>query len=92
MTGTVKWPRFLLITIPLSLVVLVLYGAWTATPIVKALAVGYPGRPQAEMQPLLPFLAVVSITQLVGFCYLYLRVYPHRTLANAVWWGVWAGS
>jgi hypothetical protein len=29
--------------------------------------------------------------QLVGFCYLYLRVYPQRSLANAVWWGVWGG-
>ena len=40
---------------------------------------------------LVPFLAVVSITQLVVFCYLYMRVYPHRSLGNALWWGAWGG-
>jgi hypothetical protein len=91
MTGTVKWPRFLLITVPLSVVMLVLYGAWTSSAIVKGLSVGYPARPAEEVPPLVPFLAIVSIAQLVGFCYLYLRVYPQRSLGNAVWWGAWGG-
>ena len=39
----------------------------------------------------MPFLAVVSLIQLVVFCYLYMRVYPQRSLANAIWWGAWGG-
>ncbi len=92
MTVTISWPRFLIVTIVGAIIMLALYGLWTGSVVSGMnLAPGLPSRPQAEMQPLLPFLSVVSITQLVVFCYLYLRVYPQRSLGKALWWGAWGG-
>ncbi|HLG86052.1 MAG TPA: hypothetical protein VKZ79_02535 [Alphaproteobacteria bacterium] len=88
---TIAWPRFLVVSVLGSIVMLGLYMLWQTTPIVSDLAAGYPARPVEEQKPLLPFLLVVSIIQLVVFCYLYLRVYPQRSLANAIWWGAWGG-
>ena len=64
---------------------------WQTTDVVASLSAGYPARPAEQVKPLVPFLFVVSLIQLVVFCFLYLRVYPKRSLANAVWWGVWGG-
>jgi hypothetical protein len=88
---TIAWPRFLIVSILGAIVMLALYMLWQTTPIVRDLAAGYPARPVEEQKPLLPFLLAVSIIQLVVFCYLYLRVYPQRSLANAIWWGAWGG-
>ncbi len=91
MTITIQWPRFLLTAIGGSALMLVLYMLWQTTPIVAAISAGYPARPVEQVTPLAPFLFAVSLIQLVVFCYLYLRVYPQRSLANAVWWGAWGG-
>ncbi len=88
---TVQWTRFLIASVVGTILMLALYMAWQMTPFVAAMSVGYPARPPDEAKPLVPFLVAVSIIQLVVFCYLYLRVYPQRTLANAVWWGAWGG-
>jgi hypothetical protein len=84
-------PRFLAVSIVGAILMLVLYMLWGQSSIVAALSAGYPSRPPEEVKPLVPFLFAVSLTQLVVFCYLYLRVYPQRSLANAVWWGAWGG-
>jgi hypothetical protein len=90
-TITVQWGRFLVASVAGSILVLALYMIWQMTPFVAAMSVGYPARPPAEAKPLVPFLFAASLIQLVVFCYLYLRVYPRRGLANAIWWGAWAG-
>jgi len=92
MTITVHWPRFLAVSIVGAILMLVLYGLWTGQVVAGMnLAPGLPSRPPEEVKPLLPFLSAVSITQLVVFAYLYLRIYPQRTLSNAIWWAVWGG-
>ncbi len=90
MSITISWPKFLLVSIVGAVIVLVLYSQF---PVLfpPDPSEGYPARPAAEIKPLLPFLAIVSIVQLVVFCFLFLRAYPQRSLANAVWWGIWGG-
>ena len=90
MTTTIQWPRFLIVSIAVSIVVLVLYGL-LQTQVPASFMEGYPSRPADEMKQLYPFLAVVSIVQLVVFCFLYMRIYPQRSVANALWWGAWGG-
>ena len=90
MNITIKWPRFLVVSIVGSVLMLVLYMLWGQT-IGMDMTPGYPSRSPDEVKPLVPFLAVVSITQLVVLCYLYLRVYPQRSLGNALWFGAWCG-
>jgi hypothetical protein len=92
MTITVHWPRFLIVSIVGAILMLVLYGLWTGQVVAGMnLSPGLASRPPEEVKPLVPFLSVVSIIQLVVFAYLYLRIYPQRTLSNAVWWAVWGG-
>jgi hypothetical protein len=89
---TMRWPRFLAVSIVGSALMLVLYGLWTGQVVAEMdLSPGLPSRPPEEVKPLVPFLSVVSITQLVVFAYLYMRIYPQRSLGNAVWWAVWGG-
>ncbi len=90
MNITIQWPRFLAVSVVGSVLVLALYMLWQ-TQVPAELMAGYPSRPPEEAKPLMPFLAVVSLIQLVVFCYLYMRVYPQRSLASAVWFGAWAG-
>jgi len=92
MKTTIHWPRFFIVSILSAVVMLVLYGLWTGNVVAGMnLSPGLPSRPPEEVKPLVPFLAVVSITQLVVFAFLYLRIYPQRSLANALWWGLWGG-
>jgi len=92
MTTTIHWPRFLIVSIVGAILMLVLYGLWTGDVVAGMnLAPDLPSRPPEQVKPLLPFLSVVSITQLVVFCFLYMRIYPQRTLGNALWWGAWGG-
>lgn len=92
MHTTIRWPRFLIVSVVGSIVMLVLYMLWQMTPFVAdSISPGYPARPPEEAKPLVPFLSAVSLIQLVVFCYLYMRVYPRRSLTNAVWFGAWAG-
>lgn len=90
MNITIQWPRFLVASIVGSILVLVLYMLWQMHVVVD-MSAGYPSRPPEEVKPLIPFLFAVSLVQLVVFCFLYLRIYPQRSLANAVWWGAWGG-
>jgi hypothetical protein len=92
MYTTIKWPRFLIVSIVGSILMLVLYGLWTGSVVAGMnLSPGLPSRPPEEVKPLVSFLSVVSVIQLVVFCFLYLRIYPQRTLGNALWWGAWGG-
>ena len=92
MKTTIQWPRFLIVSILSAIVMLVLYSLWTSKVVAGMnLSPGLPSRPPEEVKPLVPFLGVVSITQLVVFGFLYLRIYPQRSLANALWWGLWGG-
>jgi hypothetical protein len=89
---TIQWPRFLLVSILSAIVMLVLYSLWTGKVVAGMnLSPGLPSRPPEAVKPLVPFLAVVSITQLVVFAFLYLRIYPQRSLSKALWWGLWGG-
>ncbi len=90
MTITVNWPRFLLASVLGSILVFVLDVLWH-THVVADMYANYPSRPPEEVKPLMPFLFATYLVQLVIFCYLYLRMYPQRSLANAVWWGAWGG-
>jgi hypothetical protein len=92
MKTTTHWPRFLIVSILSAVVTLVLYGLWTGQVVAPMnLSPGLPSRPPDEVKPLVPFLGLVSITQLVVFAFLYLRIYPQRRLASALWWAVWGG-
>jgi hypothetical protein len=90
MNITVNWPRFLAVSVVGAIIMLVLYSLFPMI-VGSGMSEGYPARPEAEMKPLLPFLFAVSLIQLVVFCYMYMRVYPKRSVANAAWWGVWGG-
>ncbi len=74
MNITIQWPRFLVVSIAGSILMLALYMLWGSTPFVAAMSAGYPARPPEEARPLLPFLFAVSLIQLVVFCYLNQRV------------------
>src|ERR1700761_6800839 len=92
MKTTIHWPRFLIVSILSAIVTLVLYGLWTGKVVAAMnLSPGLPSRPPEQVKPLVPFLGLVSIAQLVVFAFLYLRIYPRRSLANAVWWALWGG-
>ncbi len=90
MSITIQWPKFLAVSVGGSVLMLALYMLW-GKYIGMDMTPGYPSRPPDEVKPLVPFLAVVSIIQLAVFCYLYVRVYPQRSLANALWFGAWGG-
>jgi hypothetical protein len=54
----------------------------------------YPNPAFPSRQPdgaMLGELAFTYLYQLTCFCYLYLRIYPQRTMANALWFGTWLG-
>lgn len=90
LSASIQWRRFLISSFVTSFIVLVLYGlVQTLTP--ASFHVGYPSRPADEVKSLYGFLAAVSILQLMGFCLLYLWVYPQRSLRTAVRWGIWGG-
>jgi hypothetical protein len=59
--------------------------------IAKTMYAGYPARPADEIRALMPFLFLTHLIQFPVFCYLYLRIYRERSMANALWWGVWGG-
>ena len=90
MSSAIQWRRFAISSFVTALIVLVLYGlVQTLAP--ASLHAGYPGRPVDEVKSLYGFLGAVSILQLMGFCLLYLWIYPQRSLRTAVRWGIWGG-
>jgi hypothetical protein len=54
-------------------------------------AADYPSRPTDSVTPLVPFLFLTYVLQMPIFCYLFLRLYPGRTIGKAIWWGIWGG-
>jgi len=82
--------RFLPVSIIGAILVLGLDVAWHGT-VARSMYEGYPARPTDQVQALLPFLFLTYLIQLPTFCYLYLRIYRERSLANALWWGAWGG-
>jgi hypothetical protein len=87
---TVQWPRFLLASIVGAVVVFIFALVWHGH-VVAGLYEGFPLRPAAERAGLMPFLFLAFLGQLTIFCYMYLRVYPQRSLPNALKFGAWAG-
>lgn len=90
MRAKTDWPRFLLISILGAVLIFVLDVLWHGT-VVRGMYEGYPARPSEQVQALMPFLFLTYLIQLPTFCYLYLRIYRERSLANAIWWGAWGG-
>jgi hypothetical protein len=88
MRAKTDWPRFLAVTLAGAVGVFLLDILWNGI-IARGMYAGYPMRPEADMRALLPFLLLTFLLQVPTFCYIYLRVYRERTLANALWWGVW---
>jgi hypothetical protein len=95
MSLRIEWPRFLIITVVLSIVIFVLDIAFHTMLAPKIMsgypAADYPGRPPEEVQPLLPFLFATYVIQMPVFCFLFLRLYPQRGVGSAIWWGIWGG-
>jgi len=55
---------------------------------------GYPAADYPSRTPdgaMLAELFGTYMYQLTCFCYLYLRIYPQRSLGNALWYGAWLG-
>ena len=90
MRAKTDWARFLPAAIAGAILAFVLDVTWHGT-IVRDMYANYPSRAPEEVQALLPFLFATYVVQLPTFCYLYLRIYRERTLANALWWGAWGG-
>ncbi len=96
MTVKVEWPRFLIITIILSVVIFVLDIAFHQHLAPQIFgdypAADYPSRPSAEITgTLFGFLFLTYVIQMPMFCYLFLRLYADRSVGNAIWWGIWGG-
>lgn len=95
MSQKIEWPRFLIITVVLSVVIFVLdilFHQHLAPKIFAAYpAADYPGRDPADVTPLMPFLFATYVVQMTLFCYLFLKAYPARGVGNAVWLGIWGG-
>jgi hypothetical protein len=51
----------------------------------------FPSRPADQAKALLPFLILTFLVQIPIFCYIYLRVYPQRSVNNAAKFGLWGG-
>ncbi len=88
---TVNWPRFwigsLLATVFVAVVAVVWHGQ-----IAVSMYATYPARPAEQVRALMPFLMFTFLVEIPIFCYMYLRVYPQRSLANAAKFGLWAGA
>jgi len=84
------WLRFIVISSLVATLIFILDVLFHGT-FAKDMYLGYPSRPEAEMRALFPFLFLTYIGQLVTFCYMFLRIYPHRGLGKAAWWGLWGG-
>ncbi len=96
MTVKIEWPRFLIVTIILSIVIFVLDIAFHQHLAPKIFgdypAADYPSRPAEGITPtLFGFLFLTYVTQMPMFCYLFLRLYAQRSVGNAIWWGIWGG-
>jgi hypothetical protein len=82
--------RFILVSLVGAVGIFALDVAWHGY-VVRDLYAAYPSRPDDQMRALMPFLFLTFLLQMPTFCYIYLRVYRERTLANALWWGAWGG-
>ena len=82
--------RFLVTSIVLAVLIFAGDVAFHAMA-VPNLYEGYPQRPAEEMSALFPFLFLTYLVQITMFLWLYLRLYPQRGIARAVWWGLWGG-
>lgn len=87
---TVNWPRFLIGSLLAAAFVVVVAFVWHGQ-IAASMYADFPARPKDQMQALFPFLILTFLIQIPIFCYMYLRVYPQRSLGNAAKFGLWAG-
>jgi hypothetical protein len=90
MSTTVKWPRFLIASLLTAIFVAAVAMVWHGQ-IATSMYADYPSRPADQMRSLFPFLIVTFLVQIPIFCYMYLRVYQQRSMANAAKFGLWAG-
>jgi hypothetical protein len=87
---TVNWPRFLVASIVSALFVIIVAIAWHGH-FAASMYATFPARPADQLQLLMPFLVLTFLIQIPIFCYMYLRVYPQRSVSNAAKFGLWAG-
>ena len=90
MGTNIHWPRFLLASLLSTAFVIVVAVVWHGH-IVAPMYADFPSRPADQMQALFPFLILSFLIEIPIFCYMYLRVYPQRSMANAAKFGLWAG-
>lgn len=87
---TMNWPRFLVASIVAALFVIVIAIAWHGH-FAASMYANFPARSADQVQLLKPFLVLTFLIQIPIFCYMYLRVYPQRSVNNAAKFGLWAG-
>ena len=87
---TIDRPRFLIAS-GIVAVVIFLLDIWFHGTFADNIYAGYPQRSASEIMALFPFLFATYVAQLMLFCFLFLRLYPARGVASAVWWGIWGG-
>jgi hypothetical protein len=85
---TIQWPRFLVASLIGTAVIFAFAMLWHGP---AGMYDGIPVRPADDMKALLPFLGLTFLVQFPVFCFLYLRAYPQRSMANALWFGAWCG-
>ena len=88
MNITIQWPRFLIASLIGTVVIFVFAVLWHGP---AGMYDGIPIRPAEDMKGLMPFLGLTFLVQFPVFCFLYLRAYPQRSMANALWFGAWCG-
>ena len=88
---TVNWPRFAIGSLLATMFVAVVAVVWHGH-IAASMYATFPARPAEQVQALMPFLMLTFLVEIPIFCYMYLRVYPQRSLRNAATFGLWAGA
>ena len=86
----IQWPRFALAALLSTVFVIVVAFVWHGH-VAAPMYADFPSRPADQMKALFPFLVLTFLVEIPVFCYMYLRVYPQRSMANAAKFGLWAG-
>ena len=90
MSITVNWPRFLVASLICAILVIAIAIGWHGY-IAAPMYADFPLRPADQREGLTWFLVLTFLIQIPIFCYMYLRVYPQRSIANAAKFGLWCG-
>jgi hypothetical protein len=90
MGTAIQWPKFLAVTLASAILVFALTLVWHGH-VAAGMYDGMPMRPADQVEALLPFLFGTILLELGVFFYMYMRIYPQRSLSTALWWGAWGG-